>query len=150
MTTERRIRATEVLLCGKCSGDTLVLEEALSFWGGLDPKSGDIVDEHHPQQGECVAGKILIMPGTRGSTSSPGALADALQRGMGPAAVILPEPDITILVAVMIARELHNTELPVVVIGRDDYRCLESGQRLTITDANVLVLDETGHASYGI
>ncbi len=136
------LRATEILLDGECGGETLVLEEPLSFWGGLDPKSGRIVDEHHPQLGECVAGRILVMPGTRGSTSSPGALADAIQLGNGPAAVILPEPNITILVAAMIARELYDTKLPVLVVDRDDYRRLRSGQQLAIADADVLSTDD--------
>ncbi len=136
------LRATEILLDGECGGETLVLEEPLSFWGGLDPKSGRIVDEHHPQLGECVAGRILVMPGTRGSTSSPGALADAIQLGNGPAAVILPEPNVTILVAAMIARELYDTKLPVLVVDRDDYRRLRSGQQLAIADADVLSTDD--------
>ena len=140
--TAEVLRATEVLLDGECRGETLVLEEPLSFWGGLDPKSGRIVDEHHPQRGECVAGRILVMPGTRGSTSSPGALADALQLGNGPAAVILPEPNVTILVAAMIARELYDARLPVLVVDRDDYCGLRSGQQLAIADADVLSTDD--------
>ncbi len=136
------MRVTDVLLGGECRAETLVLEEPLSFWGGLDPKSGRIVDEHHPQCGECVAGRILVMPGTRGSTSSPGALVDALQLGNGPAAVILPQPDVTILVAAMIAGELYDTELPVLVVDGDDYRRLRSGQQLAIANADVRNADE--------
>ncbi len=136
------IRATEILLDGECRGETLVLEEPLSFWGGLDPKSGRIVDEHHPQTGTCIAGRILVMPGTRGSTSSPGALADALQRGKGPAAVLLPAGNVTILVAAMIARELYGTELPVLVVDRGDYLGLRTGQLLTIANGSIMEVDE--------
>ena len=133
------MHATEVLLGGECSGETLVLEEPLSFWGGLDPKSGHIVDEHHPQRGECVARRILVMPGTRGSTSSPGTLADALQLGNGPAAVILPAPNVTILVAAMIALELYDTVLPVLVVDPADYRRLRTERWLTIAEGIVRV-----------
>ncbi len=141
MATEA-LRVTEVLLDGHASGELLVLEEPLSFWGGLDPKSGCIVDEHHPQRDECIKGRILVMPGTRGSTSSPGALADALHLGNGPAGVLLPAPNVTILVAAMIARELYGTELPVLVLERSDYLRLRDGQLLTIANDRVMPVDE--------
>ncbi|HJO05068.1 MAG TPA: DUF126 domain-containing protein [Acidobacteriota bacterium] len=135
------LSASKVLLEGDGSGETLVLQEPLSFWGGIDPKSGRIVDEHHPQRGECIAGRVLVMPGTRGSTSSPGALADAIQLGNGPAAVILPEANVTILVAATIARELYGTELPVLVVDQEDYVHLRDGQHLAITGGSVQAAD---------
>ena len=64
------MKAEMVVFAGDCSAETLVLDEPLSFWGGLDPKTGLIIDEQHPQKGQSVAGRVLLMPGTRGSTSA--------------------------------------------------------------------------------
>ena len=93
--------------------DDLRLEEPLSFWGGLDPATGRIIDAHHPQLGECIAGRRLVLPGTRGSTSSPGVLVEAIRRGNGPAAIVLPAPDLTVTSAVAVARQLYGIDVPV-------------------------------------
>ena len=74
-----KVKARLVIFDGECRAETLVLDEPLSFWGGLDPQTGRIIDERHPQQGATVTDRILMLPGTRGSTSSPGALCESLR-----------------------------------------------------------------------
>ena len=96
----------------------LQLEEPLSFWGGLDPETGIIIDIHHPQCGESIAGRILELPRTCGSTSSPGLLVEALRLGNGPAKVVIGEADMTIISAVFIAKELYDIDVPVVIDSR--------------------------------
>ena len=64
------------LHAGDVEGAVLLLAEPLSFWGGFDPRTGVIVDIHHPQRGESLSGKILLMVETRGSGSAPGNLAE--------------------------------------------------------------------------
>lgn len=93
----------------------LRLDEPLSFWGGLDPKSGVIIDKHHPQFGESIAGRDLMLERTRGSTSSPGTLVEAIRLGNGPAQIIVRQPDMTVISAVFVAKELYGIEVPVVV-----------------------------------
>ncbi|MDO8863655.1 DUF126 domain-containing protein [Haliea sp. E1-2-M8] len=112
------MRAEAVVFAGDCTAPVLMLDEPLSFWGGLDPETGVIIDARHPQQGASLAGRILLMPGIRGSTSAAGTLCEALRQGNGPAAFILPAPDALILAAVTIARELYDRVTPVVTIGR--------------------------------
>lgn len=58
-----------ILAAGEARGDVLACRDGLSFWGGVDPESGRIIDAHHPNRGDCVAGKILLMPTSRGSCS---------------------------------------------------------------------------------
>ena len=93
----------------------LRLDEPLSFWGGLDSATGIIVDVRHPQCGESIAGKVLLLERTSGSTSSPGVLLDAIRQGKGPAAIVLDAPDMTITSAVVLANELYGIEVPVTV-----------------------------------
>ena len=89
----------------------LLLTEPLSFWGGLDPATGCIIDPHHPQRGECIAGRTLYMERTRGSTSSPGKLVEAIRLGNGPAAVVLSRPDMTVLSALLVAKMLYGINI---------------------------------------
>lgn len=97
----------------------LKLTEPLSFWGGLDPGTGCIVDRHHPQFGTCIRGRKLVMKRTRGSTSSPGTLVEAVRLGNGPAEIVLREPDMTVLSAVRVAMALYDIDIEV-RIQKDD------------------------------
>ena len=115
------------LVPGRATGEVLVLDEPLSFWGGVDPASGEIVDVHHPQRGANVTGRVLVMPGGRGSSSSSSVLAEAIRAGTAPAAVVLLEPDPIVALGAIVARELYGVVVPVVV-GRPDV-----GNRATVT-----------------
>jgi predicted aconitase with swiveling domain len=103
------------LVAGEAEGEALVLEEPLSFWGGIDPATGEIVDVHHPQLGANVAGRVLVMPSGRGSSSSSSVLAEAIRAGTAPAAIVLLEADPIVALGAIVARELYGTAVPVVV-----------------------------------
>jgi predicted aconitase with swiveling domain len=105
----------QTLVAGEASGPALVLDEPLSFWGGVDPATGDIVDVHHPQHGANVAGRVLVMPSGRGSSSSSSVLAEAIRAGTAPVAIVLLEPDPILALGAIVARELYGRTIPVVV-----------------------------------
>jgi hypothetical protein len=93
----------------------LRLHEPLSFWGGIDPETGRIIDASHPQVGESITGKILLMPHSRGSSSSPSVLAEALRLGTGPVAIVLDQPDPMVVLGALVARLLYGIECRVSV-----------------------------------
>jgi uncharacterized protein len=103
------------LVPGTARGVVLVLDEPLSFWGGVDPATGEVIDVRHPQQGANVAGRVLVMPGGRGSSSSSSVLAEAVRAGTAPAAIVLTDPDAIIALGAIVARELYGRAIPVVV-----------------------------------
>lgn len=107
------------LVVGKTRGSALVLDEALSFWGGLDPHTGEIVDRHHPQSGQNVTGRVLVMESGRGSSSSSSVLAEAIRAGTAPAAVVLREPDGIVALGAIVAEELYGRTMPVLVLDRE-------------------------------
>lgn len=106
------------LIDGEARGRSLVLTEPLSFWGGVDVDTGIIVEAGHPQFGETVAGRILVMPHGRGSSSSSSVLAELLRTGRGPAAVILNEPDSILAIGILVAQALYQVECPLVVTDK--------------------------------
>ena len=77
------------ILAGTAAGPVIATTEALSFWGGIDPATGCIIDVHHPLHGRCVTGSILMMPTTRGSCTGSGVLLDLALTGRAPAALVL-------------------------------------------------------------
>ena len=92
---------------GRGGGAPLLLEEPLSFWGGLDPTTGRIIDRWHPQAGARVAGRVLMMPAGRGSSSGSATLAEAIRLGVGPAAILLLKRDAIVIVGALVAAELY-------------------------------------------
>ena len=109
---------THSLVPGDVTAPVLKLDMPLSFWGGVDPESGEIVDKRHPQHGERVAGKLLVMPRGRGSSSSSSVLTETLRVGCGPAGIVLDEPDSILVVGALVARALYGAICPVVVTDR--------------------------------
>ncbi len=97
----------EVLIPGpSATASPLVLTAPISFWGGVDPKTSAIADVRHPQYGMTVAGTILMLPGTIGSSSASAVLLELIHRNIAPAAIIMREPDAILLLGVLVAREM--------------------------------------------
>ena len=122
----------QVLVPGAASGEALVLAEPLSLWGGLDPQSGTIIDQRHPDCGAQVNGRILILPAGRGSSSASSILLEAVRVGMAPAAIITAEVDSILALGAAVAREMYAQAPAVVVLGPDDYGQLQTGQQIAV------------------
>ena len=120
------------LFSGDASGPPLRLDEPLSLWGGLDLATGRIVDSWHRQRGANVAGRVLMMPAGRGSSSGSAALAEAIRTGVGPAAILLLERDPIVIVGAMVAAELYGRACPVVLAREEDWDRLAAASRLTV------------------
>ena len=123
---------SRVLLGGPAKGPALVLDEALSMWGGLDPASGRIIDRRHPQLGSVVTGTILVLPWGRGSSSTASVLAEAIRLRTSPRAILMLEPDYVILLGALAAEELYGTTCPVVVVQQDVYDSISTGDEITL------------------
>jgi uncharacterized protein len=111
----------------------LVLDEPLSFWGGVDPGSGVIIDGHHPQAGHNVAGRALVMPAGRGSSSSSSVLAEAIRAGHGPWLIVLAETDDIVVLGALVAQLLGAPAVPVVVLEPGDYSRIASGDDVALS-----------------
>jgi predicted aconitase with swiveling domain len=103
---------------GTASGVAIRLTAPLSFWGGTDA-SGRIVDAHHPQCGAVLTGRILLLESGRGSSSASSVLAEQIRARTAPAAIVLARPDPIIPLGALVAAELYDLFLPVVVAPYD-------------------------------
>ena len=122
----------EVLVAGEATGTVIRLEEPLSFWGGLDPTTGIIIDQRHPQLGENLSGRILVMQYGRGSSSSTGVLAEAIRLGTAPVAIVLAEADMIVMLGSLVANELYGATCPVVVVGGETFDSFVTGMAVSI------------------
>jgi uncharacterized protein len=117
---------------GVATGEVVVLEEPLSFWGGVDAREGIVVSKHHPQFGILLRERVLVMPSGRGSSSSSSVLAEAIRLGTAPAGILLREVDPIIVLGAVVAQELYGVELPVVALDEEDYRSLRQGDVVSV------------------
>ncbi len=104
---------------GEGRGRLLVLERPLSFWGGVDPETGRVSDPRHPQYGESLSGRILVMERAIGSSSSSAIMLELLRNDVAPAAIVLGSTDAILVLGVLVAEELGYPSIPLVDVGGD-------------------------------
>ena len=115
------------LLAGSATGRLLALTSPLSFWGGVDPKTGDIIQVRHPQCGVNIAGAILALPATIGSSSSAAVILELIRIGKAPAALLLGEPDAILLIGCLVGNEMGWQTPPAFQLAAADQAKLENG-----------------------
>lgn len=123
-----------ILNPGAASGPVLVLSEPLSFWGAYDPRTGRIVDTHHPQSGANLGGHIVLLKETRGSGGTPGGIAEAIRRGTAPLGIILITPDINLAIGAAVASKLYGAQCPVASVSLQDFGALKTKTHITIAE----------------
>jgi hypothetical protein len=121
-----------VLVAGTAEADVLASDEPLSFWGGYDAKTGELIDRRHPLAGENAAGKILAVPFTRGSSTTTAILLEAVRLGTAPAGIVTAQVDSFLALASIVADELYGRPIPVVALSREDFSVLRTGQRIKL------------------
>lgn len=80
--------------------------EPLSFWGGVDPLTGTITDSLHPHCGLCLANRVCLLAGTKGSTAAPGALLEWVRGEKAPAAIIVVDDELVLAVTASVLEAL--------------------------------------------
>ena len=123
----------KILHAGSAEGTVLLLDEPLSFWGGFDPRTGMIIDVHHPQRGQSLKDKILMMVESRGSGSAPGNLAEAIRLGTAPAAIILVQSDINLAIGARVAQTLYGKTCVVLAVSAQTFSDLSKHAYLHIS-----------------
>jgi len=117
---------------GDAEGDALVTGEPLSFWGGFDFRTGDIIDKHHPLAGVRAAGRILAVPFSKGSSTTTAVLLEAVRAGTAPAAMLTTGADAFFALASIVAGVMYGKSFPVVALDSSDFASLQSGVRLIV------------------
>jgi predicted aconitase with swiveling domain len=128
----------EVLLGGPATmAPALALTAPISFWGGVDPRTGVIADPRHPQCGQSIAGRALLVPATVGSSSAAAILLELVHANLSPAAVILHEPDAILLLGLIVAKEMGWNTPIALRLDRDRFAALH-GSELDISESGVI------------
>lgn len=125
------------ILGGEAEGPIVATQEALSFWGGVDPATGCVIDVHHPLHGVCLTGGILMMPSSRGSCTGSGVLLDMVLSGRAPAALVFSEAEDVLTLGALIASELFGKSLPVLRLAPETFKALADAKTARISDTSI-------------
>lgn len=125
------------LIAGDAQGPVLACTQGLSFWGGVDPATARVIDAHHPLHGADLAGRIVLMPTSRGSCSGSGVLLDMALNHRAPAALIFCEPEDVLTLGALVAAGMFQKSLPVLRVSTQDFARLAAQPHLRITPAAI-------------
>jgi|TARA_B110000977_G_scaffold34956_1_gene46744 hypothetical protein len=124
-------------------GQVLTCAEGLSFWGGVDPSTGTIIDVHHPNHGEILTGKIVLMPTSRGSCSGSGVLLQLARIGLAPAALVFREEEDILTLGAIIAAKLFEKPVAILRLPEFTYDALSKAKVAEIYNDNLSFLDQS-------
>ena len=131
---------TRLLVAGDAAGELLVAAEPLSFWGGYSQATGEIIDRRHPLSGQMAAGRILALPGSRGSSTTTAVLLEALRNGTAPDAILTIGVDNFLALASIVAEEMFGRAIPLAAVTPEDFAQLRSGDLARLArDGRLLV-----------
>ncbi|KAF7588379.1 hypothetical protein BBP40_005772 [Aspergillus hancockii] len=126
---------------GTASAELQCCPVGLSFWGGVDPETGKVLDHHHPLCGQSIAGRILAIPCGRGSCSGSAVMLELLLNGCAPAALIFEQPEHILTLGVLVGQVLFDSPIPVVVLSSSDFSNICDRRFAAIDGEHVVVSD---------
>jgi len=116
---------------GKAQGEALVTSQPISFYGGVDPNTGVVIEKGHELQGQSVRGKILVFPTGKGSTVGSYTLYRMKKNGTAPAAIVNRECETVVAVGVIIS------EIP--GVDKIDISKIRTGNKVYIENDTITI-----------
>lgn len=142
-----RVIAGDPVVPGEADGLALVSLEPLSFWGGYDAATGEIIDRRHPLSGCRAAGRVLVLPGSRGSSTGTAVLLEAVRTGHAPAALVTDGRDAFFALAAIAAESLYGRAFAVIALDAGAIAGIATGMRVRITRDGQLTLEAPDRAA---
>ncbi len=135
-----RVLKGKPVVSGAARGEALVSNEPISFWGGIDPQTGEVIDRRHELSGANVTGKIFVFPTGRGSSTASAILLESVRTGAAPAAIINLKIDAILALGSIVADEMYGRTVPIVLLDEEAFSSIKQGDRLTLeTDGTVKI-----------
>ena len=121
-----------IIYKGKAEGEALTTVQPISFYGGVDPNTGVIIEKGHELQGQSVKDKILVFPQGKGSTVGSYTLYRLKKNRVAPAGIINRECETIIAVGAIIS------EIP--CIDKIDVNQIKTGDKVHIENDTIIIL----------
>lgn len=135
---QKPIQARE-LIPGSTEGPILSSNVPLSFWGGVDPETGVVIDSHHPLVGKSVAGKILAIPSGRGSCTGSGVILQLILNDCAPLALVFGRQEMILTIGVLVAQEMFGKSILVLNVSMSSLDELQEINWARISDGQISI-----------
>ena len=133
------------IVAGAAEGPALVSRKPISLWGGLDPRTGEIIDRRHDCCGRSAAGCVFVFPHEKGSSTASAILLESIRLRTAPAAIVTAAVCPIVALGAIVADELYGRSVPVVVLEPDDLAAIGDGDHVAVhPDGSVVVTPAEG------
>ena len=128
---------------GCAEGEALVTRDRISGWGGIDPRTGTIIETRHELRGQSFKGKVLVFPGAKGSSGWSGQFHIARLSGAAPAAMLFNEMTTKIALGAVVTHAPAMTDF-----DRDPLELIETGDWVRVdADQGFIEVIKSGSCS---
>lgn len=134
------IQAAQVLVGGQASGEVRATRQMLSFWGGVDPATGVVIDQRHNLRGQSLTDTIVVLPKGKGSSTGSYVILDSLVAGVGPTGIVLNQVDEIISLGAVVHEEFNGRSMPVVVLDNSGFELALAAERAELYPDGRVVL----------
>ncbi len=108
-----RVIRGKVIVEGEAEGEVLFTDYPITFYGGVDMKSGEIIQTDHPLRGTSIAGKVLVFPHGVGSTVGSYVIYGLKKYGKAPVAMVVESIDTVTATGVILASIPTVSDVPI-------------------------------------
>ncbi len=128
-------------MAGMGQGEVMATSQPISFWGGVDPRSGTINDPRHELFGQSITGKVLTFPYGKGSSTTSLILLELVRVNKAPSAIINLRTEPILATGPIVSKHFYGKEIPVLTLDASSFQSLETGQHATVngTDGYVII-----------
>ena len=127
---EKVIMKAKFAVRGSVRAELLWSDTPISFWGTVDPQSGMIRDNRHPNYQQNMTGKVFAFPTPKGSSGTGLIIMEQVRNHCAPAAMINVHSDPVVLTGPLIVKNFYDVAIPVVNISEEDYLKLEHAREV--------------------
>jgi predicted aconitase with swiveling domain len=120
------------VVSGRAAGVVLKSNQSISFWGGVDPRTGKIVDPRHDLFGQSVAGRVLAFPVGKGSSTGSLILLELARVDLAPAALVTVHCEPILATGPIVIKYFYGKQIPVMTLSAEGFERLETGQQVIV------------------
>jgi cis-L-3-hydroxyproline dehydratase len=139
---DERVFSGTVYVRGKAAGRVVASNLELSFWGGVDPRTGEVIDRHHPSSGQHLEDRILAIPGGRGSCLGSGVMLELLLNGKAPKAMLFEREEDILTLGVVVAEEVFGKSIPILTLTPENFKRVARAEYVKIDNSLVICSDD--------
>ena len=113
-------------------GKVLKTSQSISFWGGVDPATGLVNDPRHELFNQSVAGRVLVFPFGKGSSTGSLIMLELVRINRAPAAIVNVRTEPILATGPIVCKHFYGKEIPIICLDEKSFQKLQTGQNVTV------------------